>query len=77
MSNEKKPILALNVYPVGDEEEEDYRIVASLCKGGLSLEFDSTVNEIRDFFTERREKDEELSADKKPKKLKSVPKAHP
>ena len=73
MSRERKPVLTLNVYPIGDEDEEDYRITASLRKGGLALEFDSTVSEIREFFTERREKDEESPIDPKRKKLKSVP----
>lgn len=63
MSKERKPIISFNVYQVGEGEEEDYEIQASVRKGGLTLEFDSTVSKIRQFFTERREREEQKLLD--------------
>ena len=51
-------IFSLNVFEVVRDNDKDYHIVAAVRVGGISLEFDRTVDQIRSFFTERRERQE-------------------
>ena len=78
MSEKEKPVFSLNVYERGEGDEKDYRIVATARTGGISMEFDQTVDDIRNFFTERRDRAEkkrlQKEIDKHKNKLKSVPK---
>ncbi len=73
MSNEN-PIFTLTIteIPAKDGEENDYRISARIHHGGLSLEFDRTVSEVRRFFTERRQKSEQRQLRDGKNKLKTV-----
>lgn len=54
----KNPIFTAQVFEEGEGTETDYRICVRARVGGLSLEFDKTMTQIRRFFTERREKAE-------------------
>lgn len=54
MNKEAKPIFSLNVLEVGSNG--DYRVVATVRTGGISFKFDRTIDDIRNFFTKRRER---------------------
>src|SRR5512135_1219477 len=71
----EKPIFTMNIteIPRKEGDEPDYRISASIHHGGLKLEFDRTVSEIRRFFTERRERREHQQGQKG---LRSVPRSN-
>jgi hypothetical protein len=70
----ENPIFTLTIteIPAKDGEENDYRISARIHHGGLSLEFDRTVSEVRRFFTERRLKSEQRQLRDGKNKLKTV-----
>jgi hypothetical protein len=71
----EKPIFTLTITEVlasTPEGESDYRISACIHHGGLSLEFDRTVEQVRRFFTERRQKQEQKQVRKGKNKLKTV-----
>ena len=61
-TKDNKPVFSLHIdefEPEGaDKSTKDYRITARVHYGGLVLEFDKTVEEVRQFFTERRQKQE-------------------
>lgn len=52
------PIFTAQVFEETTGDETDYRICVRARVGGLSLEFDKTMTQIRRFFTERKEKAE-------------------
>lgn len=52
-----KKVFSLEVTQL-EGEDEDYVVEASANYGGLTLTFEKTVDEIRRFFTERRDKEE-------------------
>lgn len=55
----RKRIASLEVYEVDlGEGEKDYQLELSAAYGALDLSFAATVDEIRQFFTERRERKE-------------------
>ena len=69
-------IFTLNITQVPatkEGDDDDYKVSACIHHGGLSLEFERTVSEIRRFFTERRERTETKPRDGK--HLQSLPKA--
>lgn len=70
----EKPIFTLTIteVPGKDGDESDYRISARIHHGGLSLEFDRSVSEVRRFFTERRQKQEQKQLREGKKGLKTV-----
>lgn len=54
---DSRPVFSLEVYEWDSMgEDKNYRVMAKMRAGGLSLEFDQTVDRMRQFFTERREK---------------------
>lgn len=54
-----RPVFSLEVYECeSGGEDRNFRVMAKVRAGGLSLEFDQTVDRMRQFFTERREKRE-------------------
>lgn len=59
ISRDCKPILNINIDEVDHNGGKDYRVSARIHYGGLCLEFDKTVDEMRRFFTERRLRQEE------------------
>jgi hypothetical protein len=68
-----KPILSIHIDEVeAHEGVKDYRVTARIHYGGLVLEFDKTVEEIRGFFTERRLKGEQRQLREGKNKLKTV-----
>ena len=75
ISNEN-PIFTLSItqIPTKEGDDPDYRISARVHHGGLSLEFDRTVSEIRRFFTERRERMEKRQIQQG--RLKSLPRSN-
>ena len=84
MSEKKgKPVVSLQVYEHGQTEdgEDNYLIEASVKLGGLNVSFERTTDDIRRYFTERKDRDlnainKELEAleNKKKRHLKSVDK---
>lgn len=58
---ENKTVLALNISEVdrttlvGHSTIKDHQIVAKIGLGSLNLQWDVTFDQIRDFFTKRRE----------------------
>jgi hypothetical protein len=66
----QQPVAALEVYQDGPD---NYRISAYVRTGGIKLEINKTVEEIRDFFTRRRTKRLERAASKADRRLQSVP----
>jgi len=67
-NEQPKPIFTLEVFENG---KDDYRVVINAKVGGLRLEVDKTVEEIRDFFTKRKER-RLKGKDAEVRKLKSV-----
>jgi hypothetical protein len=60
----KKKIASLEVYEVDTGDgDKDYQIELSAAYGALDLTFGATVDEIRQFFTERRERKAQKDAD--------------
>ncbi len=43
-------------FTVSDKGDANHRISAKIRLGGMSLEFDTTLDDIREFFTKRRER---------------------
>jgi hypothetical protein len=62
-----KPVFSISVSEYTSGDNVDHAVEARIVSGGLQLNFNTTVDKIRKFFTERRER-----ADKKAN-LKSVP----
>jgi hypothetical protein len=63
----QQPVAAIEVYQDGPD---DYRVSAYVRTGGIKLEINKTVEEIRDFFTRRRTKRLERGS---ARTLKSIP----
>jgi hypothetical protein len=56
---EKKTMFSLNVSQVQTRDgASDYLIEAGIKSGALNFQLEATVDQIREFFTERREKAE-------------------
>ncbi len=62
--NNSTPLFSVSVSEYETGSGMDHAVYARVRTGGLSLEFNTTVDKIRKFFTEKREK---------ATKLKSVP----
>lgn len=53
----RKQLFSLNVVQVQDRKgDSDYLIEVGVKSGALNFQFEATVDQIRTFFTERREK---------------------
>lgn len=60
----KRAVFSLNVSQVQTRDgRDDYLIEAGIKSGAVNLQFEATVDQVRAFFTERREK-AELAANK-------------
>jgi hypothetical protein len=60
----KKRIASLEIYEIDLEDgEKDYQIEVGAAHGALNLTFAATVDEIRRFFTERRDRKGKKEAD--------------
>ena len=55
-TTESKPVFSASVCEVTTAGAKDHKIFVATKVGGLNLNFESTFDEIRDFFTKRREK---------------------
>lgn len=66
--SDRKPIASIQVF---DQNDDNYAIEGFVRFGGIKLEIDTDVNQVRDFFTKRRESRLER-ASKKSRHLSSV-----
>jgi hypothetical protein len=67
------PIFTAQVFEEKVGEDTDYRICVRARVGGFTLEFDKTVEQIRKFFTDRRERSEKRKVEGQG--LRAVPRA--
>jgi len=57
VASAKKPVFSLNVSQVQTRSgDKDYLIEAGIKSGAVNFQLEATVDQIREFFTERREK---------------------
>ena len=62
LTERKKPMFSLDVYEVQDGAGgKDHLIEAGIRTGALNFQFEATVDQIREFFTERREKQKQIA----------------
>jgi hypothetical protein len=54
----EKLVFSIEVFDVPDPNK-DYRVVVIGNQGGLKLEYETTINEVREFFTEVKAKNQE------------------
>ena len=73
-SGEQKPILSVQVFEVDKNEdgESNFRVDVSAKLGGLTLSFDRTTDQIRDYFTAKRQRSMAKKLAKGERKLKAV-----
>jgi hypothetical protein len=64
---ERKKVLSVSVYDVGKngQGETNYSIEVSAQMGGFNLSFERTTDEIRDYFTAKRQKNQYKIKDRK------------
>ena len=74
MSKERKPVVSIQVFEAGQNEqgENNYDIEVSAQVGGLNLSFERSTDEIRSYFTEKKEKDAQRKIAKGEGRLKTV-----